>query len=305
LGPYAGMLGSEFNPVCAEFVGTATEGLGVTQTFGGESWNGTDPYMGLTPDSHFIVKGATHLQPDVTLDRQDRRQSLLDQLDRARADLTTSERGRQLDRYRAMAHAFLESAKLRTALDVRQEPDRVRARYGYTLFGQSCLAARRLIEAGGRIVSVFWDEYGVANTAWDTHFYHYPRLKRVLGPGFDNAWSSLILDLDERGLLDETLVVCTSEHGRTPRLANVSGGGRDHWSGVYCSLLAGAGCKRGFVLGASDKHGGHVAQRPISPKDLLATVYHLLGIDHHTQLRDVLDRPYPLVDGQVIHEVLA
>jgi len=305
VGPYAGFLGSDFHPVCAEFSGTATEGLGVTQSFGGESWNGKDPYMGLTPDSHFIVSGTAGRQPAVTLDRQNRRRSLLEQFDQARRDLAGSERGRQLDRYRGMAYEFLQSDRLRTALDVRREPDRMRARYGYTLFGQSCLAARRLIEAGSRIVTVFWDEYGVANTAWDTHFFHYPRLKRVLGPGFDLAWSGLISDLDQRGLLDETLVVCTSEHGRTPRLQNVPGGGRDHWSGVYPSLLAGAGCKRGFVLGASDKHGGQVADRPISPKELLATMYHLLGIDHHTQIRDALGRPFPLVEGQVIREVLA
>src|SRR5262249_41165745 len=188
-------------------------GLGVTQTFGGENWNGKDPYMGLTPDSHFVVNGAAHRRPEITLDRQNRRRSLLQQFDQDRRALDRSEQGRQLDRYRGMAYAFLESDQLRQPLDVRREPDRLRQQYGYTLFGQSCLAARRLIEAGSRIVMVFWDEYGVANTAWDTHFFHYPRLRRVLGPGFDRAWSSLILDLEHRGLLDETLVVCTSEHG--------------------------------------------------------------------------------------------
>src|SRR5262249_19858833 len=157
VGPYRRFLGSEFHPVCAEFVGTATQGLGVTQTFGGENWNGKDPYMGLTPDSHFVVNRAAHRRPEITLDRQNRRRSLLQQFDQDRRALDRSEQGRQLDRYRGMAYAFLESDQLRQALDVRREPDRLRQQYGYTLFGQSCLAARRLIEAGSRIVMVFWD----------------------------------------------------------------------------------------------------------------------------------------------------
>jgi arylsulfatase A-like enzyme len=130
-------------------------------------------------------------------------------------------------------------------------------------------------------------------------------MREELCPGFDQAWFGLINDLDQRGLLDETLVVCTSEHGRTPRLDNSPGGGRDHWARVYSSILAGGGIARGRVVGASDRQAGDVADRPISPKDLLATMYHLLGIDHHTLLHDRLGRPLPLVEGQVIHEALA
>jgi arylsulfatase A-like enzyme len=115
----------------------------------------------------------------------------------------------------------------------------------------------------------------------------------------------LITDLDQRGLLDDTLVVCTSEHGRTPTITTGQGGGRDHWSRVYASLIAGGGSKRGHVVGASDKQGGDVHDRPISPKDLLATMYHLLGIDHHQIVHDTLGRPLPLVDGEVIWEALA
>ena len=99
------------------------------------------------------------------------------------------------------------------------------------LFGHACLTARRLIEAGSRVVTVFWDEYGLAGSAWDTHNNHYPRMKEELCPGFDRGWHGLITDLDQRGMLDETLVVCTSEHGRTPKLStSIPGGGRDHWS---------------------------------------------------------------------------
>ena len=152
------------------------------------------------------------------------------------------------------------------------------------------------------MVSVFWDEYGLAGDAWDTHYDHFKRMRQALCPGLDMAWYGLITDLDRRGLLDDTLVVCTSEHGRTPRF---SGTGRDHWSRVYTSMVAGGGTARGRVVGASDKIGSDVADRPVSPKDLLATMYHLLGIDHRQTLRDALDRPLPLVDGEVVHEVLA
>jgi len=155
-------------------------------------------------------------------------------------------------------------------------------------------------------VTVFWDEYGVAGSAWDTHFNHYPRMKDELCPGFDQGWYGLITDLDRRGLLDETLVVLTSEHGRTPKISmKVDGGGRDHWSRAYSSVVAGAGIVRGSVVGATDKQGGDPITRPISPKDLLATMYHLLGIDHHQMVHDALGRPLPLVEGHVINEVLA
>jgi arylsulfatase A-like enzyme len=131
-------------------------------------------------------------------------------------------------------------------------------------------------------------------------------MKKELMPGFDLALAGLIEDLDARGLLDETLVLCLSEHGRTPKLANVKGGGRDHWSRAYCGLLAGGGVARGKVVGKTDKIAGSVVERPASPKDILATVYHLLGIDAETTLTDRGGRPMPLVsDGAVIPEVLA
>jgi hypothetical protein len=302
-GPYATFLGAEFDPVWTDYVGTATKGL--AKTLADKHFDENDPYIGLSADSYFYVPAATNLQADVTLDRLNRRKSLVAQVDEARRDLSASPRGRQLDRYRQMTYELLESDKLRSALDLRKEPPATREMYGHTLFGQSCLAARRLVEAGSRIVSVFWDEYGLAGSGWDTHYNHYPRMKQELCPGLDQAWYGLITDLDQRGLLDDTLIVCTSEHGRTPKLTTPNGGGRDHWSRVYSSLVAGGGTKRGHIVGASDKHGGDVADRPISPKDLLATMYHLLGIDHHMMIHDNLGRPLPLVDGQVIGEVLA
>jgi hypothetical protein len=302
-GPYAAFLGGQYDPVWTSYVGQATRGI--EKTLRDIKYTDNDPYIGSAPDSYFEIPAATRLQPDVTLDRLQRRRSLLQQLEAARAELAKSPAARELDRFQQMAYDFLQSEALRQALDIRREDDATRQLYGHTLFGQACLAARRLVEAGSRVVTVFWDEYGLAGSAWDTHWNHYPRMRIELAPGFDRAWFGLICDLDRRGLLDETLVVCTSEHGRTPRVKNTDGGGRDHWSRVYSSMIAGAGVKRGAVIGASDKHGSDVAQRPISPKDLLATVYHLLGVDHHTLLRDRLGRPLPLVEGEVIAEALA
>jgi uncharacterized protein (DUF1501 family) len=175
-----------------------------------------------------------------------------------------------------------------------------------TLFGQSLLAARRLVEAGGKIVSVFWDAYGDATAGWDTHFHHYPRLKQFLLPGFDQSFSALILDLEARGLLGETLVLCLTEHGRTPKITKTPGGGREHWSRVYSAALAGGGAAGGKVVGRSDAVGGEVADTPVSPKDILATAFHLLGIDPHTTVPDRLERPVPVAgDGVVREEFLA
>ncbi len=303
-GPYAAFLGGAYNPIWTEFHGQATRHM--LKTLQEQKLDVAEPYMGITPDSRFELATATELPRDITLDRLDSRRSLAEQFDRARRDLPATEAGRSFNRYRDMAYSLIGSEKVRTALDLSREPRRLRESYGMTIFGQAALTARRLIEAGSRFVSVFWDEYGLAGSAWDTHWDHYPRMKQELMPGFDLALAGLIEDLDARGLLDETLVLCLSEHGRTPKLANVKGGGRDHWSRAYCGLLAGGGVVRGKVIGKTDKIAGSVVERPASPKDILATVYHLLGIDPETTLTDRTGRPMPLVpDGAVLSEVLA
>jgi len=175
-----------------------------------------------------------------------------------------------------------------------------------TLFGQAALTSRRLVEAGGRFITVFWDEYGLAGTGWDTHWDHFSRMKDELLPGLDRTFSGLLIDLDRRGLLDETLVVLLSEHGRTPKLSLSRGGGRDHWSRCYSVVMAGGGVARGAVVGRSDKIASDPAERRVSPKDILATIYHLLGIDPNLTIVDVQGRPMPLIpDAEVIREVLA
>jgi hypothetical protein len=302
-GPYAAFLGSQFDPLWADFRGTATKGI--TKTLRDMTYTDHDPYVGVADGSYFVVPNASQLQPELTLDRLDTRKSLLSQLNQGLPSLVASTAGRALTKHQQAALSLLESPKLAAALDLRKEDTATRDLYGQTLFGQSCLAARRLVEAGSRVVSVFWDEYGLAGSGWDTHWDHFNRMQKELSPGFDQGWYGLITDLDRRGLLNETLVVCTSEHGRTPQINKAQGGGRDHWSRVYSSLVAGGGTARGKVVGASDKQAGDVSDRPISPKDLLATMYHLLGIDPHTQILDRQNRPLPLVDGQVIGEALA
>lgn len=302
-GPYGAYLGSAFNPIWTTFQGQAT--VKTTKTLGGNSLEVAEPYMGISPDSRFAI-GRESVEAGLTLDRLDARRSLLEQFDRGRKHLGETDVGRSLDRNRARALDLLTSARMREALDLGRESAPLRESYGMSLFGQGCLTARRLVEAGSRFVSVFWDEYGLAGSGWDTHWEHYPRMKKELCPGFDRGFAGLIADLDARGLLDETLVVCVSEHGRTPKLSSGRGGGRDHWSRAYSAVLAGGGIARGRVVGKTDKIAGDVVERPISPKDILATTYHLLGIDLETLLDDRLGRPMPLIPhGSVIQEALA
>jgi hypothetical protein len=300
----AAFLGNAYDPVFTEFDGKATKSMYKTL---GETKNKEffEPYLGITPESRFVLPGATDMAADLTLDRLSRRRSLVEQFDDARRDLDGSRAGQSVDRYRELAFSMVASEKVRAALEIQKEPLPLRDSYGMTVFGQAALAARRLVEAGTKLVTVIWDEYGVAGSAWDTHWDHYPKMKNELLPGLDKAWAGLILDLERRGMLDETLVLCMSEHGRTPKLNKSQGGGRDHWSQCYSQWFAGGGIARGNVVGKSDKWAAMPAERPVSPKDILATIYHLLGIDHHQTIVDRIGRPLPLVEGQIVQEMLA
>lgn len=299
-GPYAGFLGGAFDPIATEFVGEGT--VKARKTLLQSTWEEPELYRGITPESRFRL-GESPSQ-SIAVDRLDRRRTLLEQLESAREALDVGHSG--IDRHRSMAHALLGSEKIRRAFDLDRESAETRESYGMTLFGQAALTARRLVEAGGRFVTVFWDEYGLAGSGWDTHWDHFARMKDELLPGLDRTLSGLLIDLDRRGLLDETLVLCLSEHGRTPKLSLAQGGGRDHWARCYSALLAGGGIGRGRVVGKSDKIAGDPVERPVSPKDLLATAYHLLGIDPALMLADRLGRPLPAAgDGVVIPELLA
>jgi hypothetical protein len=302
-GPYAAFLGNAHNPLWTEFHGQATGRI--VKTLAEQRLEMLEPYVGITPESRFELATTSQLAPEITLDRLNRRRSLVEQFDQARHRHDEDGSTRGMDRYREMAYSMIGSDRIQRALDVSREPRNLRESYGMTVFGQASLAARRLVEAGSRFVTVFWDEFGLAGSGWDTHWEHYPRMKNELMPGFDMALSGLIRDLDGRGMLDETLVLVLSEHGRTPRINSARGGGRDHWSQVYSILMAGGGTARGRVVGRSDRHGATVAERPVSPKDILATTYHLLGIDPETTVSDRTGRPLPLVSGNVVAEALA
>jgi hypothetical protein len=302
-GPYGAFLGNAYNPLWTEFRGEATRTI--VKTLQDQRWEAGEPYVGVSPESRFVLASGTQMPAGLTIDRLDRRRSLLEQLDQARRE-HDQQAEQNLDRYRQMAYSLIGSERIAAALDLDREPIRLRESYGMTIFGQAALTARRLVEAGSKFVSVFWDEYGLAGSGWDTHWQHYPRMRNELCPGFDMAIGGLIDDLDQRGMLDDTLVLVLSEHGRTPRITSGNGGGRDHWSEAYTCLFAGGGVARGRVVGRTDAHAARVTERPVSPKDVLATVYHLLGIDPETTLVDRTNRPMPLVpDGHVVTEMLA
>ncbi len=303
-GYFAGFLGPRYNPVVAEFAGQAVAQTG-TQSVG-PTYRPGDPHGGIAPGGRFEI-AHTVLPADLTLDRLNTRVRLVDQLDQQLRYLDGAAATASLERNRQLALSVTTSPRLRQALDLEREPAGLRERYGQRLFGQSALQARRLIEAGARLVSVHWDEFGESDGAWDTHEKQTVRLRDELCPGFDQAFTALLDDLEQRGLLDETLIVCMTEHGRTP-LAERRGGstdGRNHWSECYSILLAGAGVARGRVVGASDARAAYPSERPVSPKDILHTIYHLLGVDSHRTIPDRLGRPVPLVaEGNVVRELL-
>lgn len=201
------------------------------------------------------------------------------------------------DSYRR-AFDLITSAATKSAFELGNEPEPLRDRYGRNSFGQGCLLARRLVEAGVPLVTVNWardDAY------WDTHKDNFHLLQKDLLPPFDAGFSALLDDLADRGLLEETLVVCFGEFGRTPKINAAAG--RDHWAGCNSVVLAGAGIRGGQVIGASDKIAAQPIARPITPGDLAATIYHALGIEIRHVLRDALQRPYVLTTGQPVVEL--
>jgi uncharacterized protein (DUF1501 family) len=279
----------------------------VPKLSGGQTKQVLDPWGGCQKTGKFQLSAACELPDSVPLNRLNLRRELLSQFDAAKKTFESNARADAYSNHQQLAFSLLTSNKLREAIDIHREPDAVRERYGMTLFGQSALAARRIIEAGGKFVSVIWDAFDIfAGCVWDTHENHYPRLKEYLLPTLDHALPALLLDLEERGLLDETLVLCLSEHGRTPKIkSDIPGGGRDHWSQVYSILAAGGGIARGRIVGESDSQGAEVKSTPISPKDVLATAYYLLGVDPDTLIFDRTGRPLRIAgEGHVRWELL-
>lgn len=298
-GPYASFLGPAYDPLWTDFDG---RGMRIVPKLNAETQAEAvyDPFCGVSSEGKFNLGASCQLPDGMTDRRLSSRRMLLTQLD-------TRQNAPLYEQQQQLAYALLSNGKLSAAIDVQREPVRIREKYGMTLFGQSLLAARRLVEAGGKFVSVFWDPYGpFGASCWDTHSNHFPRLKEYLLPVYDEAFPALIDDLDMRGLLDETAVLCISEHGRTPRIdSGPIGAARHHWSRAYSAIYAGGGFARGRVVGRTDAIGGDVTNTPISPKDVLATTFHLLGIDPETTIPDQTNRPNLIAgDGDLRRELI-
>lgn len=230
--------------------------------------------------------------------RTDRRKDWRAMVDKAVNRFETSQDARLLDSTFQQAYTLMSSEKARSAFELHREPEKIREKYGLNRFGQSCLLARRMIEAGVRFVTINMFETVFDEITWDIHgskpFSPISCYRDLVGPMFDMAYSSLLEDLQERGLLSNTMVVGFGEFGRTPKVNPA--GGRDHWPQCWTVLMGGGPLKGGTIVGASDEIGAMPKDRPVTPGEIAATVYKGLGIDLHTELPGAQGRPIPLVD---------
>ena len=230
--------------------------------------------------------------------RLERRRELRQVVDSTVKNFEASESARLMDQNFALAYKLMTSVKAREAFDLSKEPVKVRERYGMTRFGQSCLLARRLVEAGVRFVTINTFITVFDEITWDIHgskpFTSIAGMKDIVAPMYDQGYSALLEDLFQRGMLDDTMVCNLAEFGRTPRINPA--GGRDHWPQCWTSYFAGGGVKGGRVVGKSDEIGGYPVERPVSPAEVVATIYHSLGIDLETELPGPGGRPFPIVN---------
>src|SRR5579883_132871 len=275
----AGYLGTGYNPFVIEGNGNATRN--------GKGAGG----------SGFSVRGLT-LKGTFTLEDLEKRDALLRKFDSGFAGLDNSnDLVDGLDTFHQQALDILRSDKTRKALDIASETQTTRDMYGATPFGQGALAARRLVEAGVRFSTVTFG-------GWDTHGQTFNAHKTRLAPTTDTVVSALIKDLDDRGLLDSTIVMVAGEFGRTPKINKNNG--RDHWARSMACLLAGGGFKRGYVHGSTDASGMAPATEPVTPDDVASTIFHNLGIEPHTELQSPTGRPIQLFrEGKVIEKTIA
>lgn len=253
--------------------------------------------------AHFAVDGLS-VGSELSDQRLRERRSLLRALNAHRDGLAANRKLEQMDSYQQRAFALLNSNATCRAFELSHEPARVRERYGRHKYCQSLLLARRLVEAGVRLVTVYWG--GKNNNPlpyWDTHEHNNRRLKEELLPPFDQCFSAFLEDLDQRGLLESTLVVCMGEFGRSPRIGrggnDTTETGRDHWSRCYSLIVAGGRAGGGRVLGRSDRFAAHPAADPYTPQDLTASILHALGVNPSDEVRDGFGRLVPLSTGRV------
>src|SRR5438128_299175 len=291
-------------------------GKGGTAGFLGRAY---DPYYLYPPGDDMDMKKMDRikvddlqLRPEVTSQRLERRAGLRQKIEEGMPALDKATAKYDLDKYYGKALGLVVSGRARDAFDLGKEKPATRERYGNNTFGQSLLLARRLIEAGTRFVEVNWPKVANSdNHSWDVHVGLSERMKKQAGPMLDGGLAALIADLDERGLLAETLVVAVGEFGRSPqRGVSTSGNdnnddGRDHWPYCYTAVVAGAGVRRGFVYGKSDKTASAPLENTVDPKDLLATIYHSVGINPSTIVYNHLHQPRELVKGEIISGILS
>ena len=304
--PNAGYLGRQYDPVIPQFTGKGTLEKGLPTQRGGKAvLSRFNPFHGMTPESTLRFKG-TKLPEDVSKERLIERRDLLKRLDGNGSELLGDRGSLAFDRSQEVAFNMITRPEVANAVDFTREPMAVRERYGIHLLGQQLLAARRLVEAGVKMVTCLWDDWSNGNQAWDTHSNHFARIKGTLCPLLDQMLPVFYEDLEQRGLLDETLVMVLTEHGRTPHLNAAKDSGRDHWSGAYWELFFGAGIKTNRVIGATDKLGAYPTTKSYDPKDVLATMYHLLGFDPQTTvIPDRVDREIPILPhGEVIRDLV-
>lgn len=242
--------------------------------------------------------------PGMTASRLDRRRTILEQLDSQFEEVRSSRSVERLDKFQQRAFDMLTSSKTRDAFDLSGEPAELRDKYGRNLSGSSLLVARRLVEAGVPFISVHAEIFGKYGHSYDMHENNFGMLKDCNLPILDRAYPALVEDLEQRGLLDSTLVVVMGEMGRSPRINGKAG--RDHWPQCGFSLLTGGGVKAGMVFGATDKQAAYPISHPVSPGDVVATIYQLLGIDPHTMVPDRTGRPIGISHGgEAIRDVVA
>jgi len=272
--------------------------------FGGILGHSYDPLFVLKDPNaaDFGVPDLT-LQADVPSGRLEARQSLFKQIAADSAGAIGVAATVEMDRMQARALDLLTSQRTQAAFRLSDESPAVREAYGRNIYGQSTLLARRMIEAGTRFATISWAPD--ANATWDTHGSNFASLKSKLLPQLDAACASLIADLADRGMLERTLVAVLGDFGRTPKI-NANNAGRDHWNFCYSLMMVGGGFKPGLIYGASDKIGAFPAANPLTPGDIVSTMYHTLGIPHDAEIRDALNRPYRVVPtGDVVTDLLA
>src|SRR3954467_11542349 len=281
-------------------------GKGGTGGFLGAAY---DPYYFYQDPNKDIKLDDLTMRKDVNKERLQRRASLLKQVESSMPEMDKTVENYALDRYYQKAFDLVSSGRARDAFDLSKEPEKLRDRYGRHTFGQGLLLSRRLIEAGTRFVQMNWPAVANGNPtvdAWDTHAANFGPLRNLHCPKLDSGLSSLLEDMDQRGLLKETLVIAIGEFGRSPRLGVSTSGngnspdGRDHWPYCYTALVAGAGVRRGALYGKSDATGSSPSESPVHPMQMLATVYHTLGIDPHTIVYNHLNQPRELVQAEPV-----